>query len=510
MGLVVKCCGFCTFLLLTYFSFFNTITTKFLYSFKKKGFWFIMASSTKKRKQPVYVTIIGIAIIAILAIAIISVIALSLSFKDKNSAPSIFGYSLYIMDGAQMEPEIPKGSAIFAKTGPISAGDPIGVAALCKVDGGSNTTVMRIVNTEVDSNGLLTYWVRFDTQPENTAQIISASSVIGQAKFYSKGLGKFITFAVSPIGILCLIIVPCVMFAVYQVLLIILKQNTDVSGKKEKFFLPEDVEIDEDARDEYRDTSVDDFAPVSNADMYQKPTAKERKAQQDREMAQLARGFGTQVLGTNHEIHRTPAEKKADTLDDVLFAAKKSNRPSPIPQKPQMSATEKYGLDKDDDDLSFVRKASTPVSDTKYDDVKKQTATPVRVKVKPKVVAVKPKVTEKSIEIEKITAVTEATPSENYSDDIKASFEAAKAAREAKLAQAENTAEVQTSAQEAAQTVAEVREDTQAEIAKAITPQVEEVKKPAEPEIKIPAKSSNQKLEELMALLNMQNEKNKQ
>lgn len=464
-----------------------------------------MASSTKKRQQPVYVTIIGIAIIVILAIAILSVVILSVSFKDENSAPSIFGYSLYIMDGNQMEPEIPKGSAIFAKTGPITSGNSVGVAALCKVDGGKNTTVMRIVNTEVDSNGLLTYWVRFDTQPENTAQIISASSVIGQAKFYSKGLGKFITFAVSPIGIFCLIIVPCVMFAVYQVLLIILKKNTAVSGEKKSFFLPEDVEIDEDAREEYKDTDADSFAPVSNGDLYQKPTARERKAQQEREMAQLARGFGTQVMST-HEIHRTPAEKKADTLDDVLFAAKKSTKPSPIPSKPQMSATEKYGLDKDDEELSFVRRAATLVSDTKYDDEKKA-ATPVKVKVKPKPVAVKPKVTEKSIEIEKITAVTETTPAptvlEEYSDDIRASFEAAKAAREAKLS--EERAEAQKNIQSA---VSEVKAEAEVEIAKAITPEIEQ--KPAEPEIKIPAKSSNQKLEELMALLNMQNDKNKQ
>ena len=179
-----------------------------------------------------------------------------------------------------------------------------------------------------------------------------------------------------------------------------LKKNTDVTHEKKSFFLPEDVEIDEDARDEYKDTDADSFAPVSNGELYQKPTAKERKAQQEREMAQLARGFGTQVMST-HEIHRAPAEKKADTLDDVLFAAKKSSRPSPIPSKPQMSATEKYGLDKDDEELSFVRKASTPVSDTKYDDEAKKAATPVKVKVKPKVVPVKSKVTEKSIEIEK-------------------------------------------------------------------------------------------------------------
>lgn len=465
-----------------------------------------MASSTKKRQQPVYVTIIGIAIIVILALAILSVVILSVSFKDKNSAPSIFGYSLYIMDGAQMEPEIPQGSAIFAKTGPITSGNSIGVAALCKVDGGKNTTVMRIVNTEVDSNGLLTYWVRFDTQPENTAQIISASSVIGQAKFYSKGLGKFITFAVSPIGIFCLIIVPCVMFAVYQVLLIILKKNTDVTCEKKSFFLPEDVEIDEDARDEYKDTDADSFAPVSNGELYQKPTAKERKAQQEREMAQLARGFGTQVMST-HEIHRAPTEKKADTLDDILFVAKKSTRPSPIPSKPQMSATEKYGLDKDDEELSFVRKASTPVSDTKYDDEAKKAATPVKVKVKPKVVPVKSKVTEKSIEIEKITAITETTPApavqDEYSDDIRASFEAAKAAREAKLS--EEKAEAANKAQAA---VEKVKAQAEVEVAKAITPVIED--KPSEPEIKIPAKSSNQKLEELMALLNMQNDKNKQ
>lgn len=478
------------------------IVNKSILMFRRKGK--IMSSYTKERK-PVAFTVIGIIIIAILAIAIIGVISMSIMFKGDNSAPSIFGWNIYIMDTDQMEPEIPNGAAVFAKSGPLDVGNPVGTAALCKLSGGELTTIMRIVNTEIDESGRLTYWVRFDKQPSDTAQIIYADSVIGQAKYYSVGWGNFIRFAVSPTGILCIIIIPCAVLALYQIIMIIIRSNNKEAYKAAPV---EDIEINE---DEYNEFDKDDVPTASsNGELFMKPTAREKKRNLEANYEELAKGFGTHMFDANFQAEKKKADTKPGNVNDVLFNGYRTTKDNPVVKQENLSATEKYGLGSDDEELSFVRKAKDPVSNTKYGEentgkaaekaeksetVEKtepaETAekpkTPVRVVVKPKHTAVKTSAPSKPISVSdiKIESVTEKVIENKPAKPV-----------------TEKTVEVEKILVE------------QADTAKATPVKVERAEPKAEQKAETkpestrqnaPAKSSNQKLEELMALLNMQN-----
>ena len=69
----------------------------------------------------------------ILALLIVFTVVLYGIFKDDNSAPSLFGNRIYIMNGNGMEPRIAQGSAVFIDEGVMPA-EP-GNVILCNIDG---------------------------------------------------------------------------------------------------------------------------------------------------------------------------------------------------------------------------------------------------------------------------------------------------------------------------------------------------------------------------------------
>ena len=70
--------------------------------------------SVKKRSAG---QIAGIICVFILALLIVFTFVLYGVFKDDNSAPSLFGNRIYIMNGNGMEPRIAQGSAVFIDEG---------------------------------------------------------------------------------------------------------------------------------------------------------------------------------------------------------------------------------------------------------------------------------------------------------------------------------------------------------------------------------------------------------
>lgn len=371
-----------------------------------------MAGTTIK-KQSRALNIFLIIVIAILILAIVGVIFISVSFKGADSAPSIFGWNVYIMDGTEMEPEIPQGAAVFTKADSFPTGDVKGIAALVRLADGSKTSIMRIVNSETDENGLLTYWVRYDKAPDNTAQIIPASAVVGQAKSYSIGLGKFISFASSPLGTLLLIIIPCAVLIAYQIIIIILKaKNNEIAP------MPDDIEIDEDEYPEFSqaemDTTQNVYVPREQRDApagehYAKPTAKDKKKKLEDDYEELAKGFGTHMFDSQH-LAQKKAEKKTQSVNDFLFSGYKNKEAEsdyPFAKTEPKSVTEKYGLSDNDEDITLVRQASKPVAtridDTSADDGDNRKSV--------KVVKVKPRVTPKPAEVRDIQFEKPKSPS---------------------------------------------------------------------------------------------------
>ncbi|MFA5659067.1 MAG: hypothetical protein WC900_07270, partial [Oscillospiraceae bacterium] len=128
----------------------------------------------KTKKSPL--KIIGLIVMIIMFIAIIFILAISFVFKDSNSAPQLFGYNIYIMNGTDMEPAIPDNAAVFSKAGPLS-GDPVGSVALCHVVDNELTTVLRIAGVEEKDDQKI-YLMKSDKSSSGTLIKVSADKAV--------------------------------------------------------------------------------------------------------------------------------------------------------------------------------------------------------------------------------------------------------------------------------------------------------------------------------------------
>ncbi len=181
--------------------------------------------NTKKRS---WLDIVMTVVIFILIIAIVGTFVLFGIFKDTNSAPSLFGYRVYIMNGDGMEPRISQGAAVFVKEGEFPERE--GNVILCSIDG--QLAVVGFLGAEeiIDPNGTseTRYIVKYDTAPAEEKWGVGQDDIVGVAKTYSNFFGGLVRFASSKAGMLTMVIIPCALVLAYEVTMFV------ISLKKKK------------------------------------------------------------------------------------------------------------------------------------------------------------------------------------------------------------------------------------------------------------------------------------
>ncbi|MCD7771839.1 MAG: hypothetical protein LUH23_07110 [Oscillospiraceae bacterium] len=190
-----------------------------------------MFQETAKKRNPLQ--IVGIIVVVILALAIVSTFVVYGIFKDSNSAPMVFGKRVYIMSGSGMEPRIPQGSAVFVEEGTLPESE--GNVILCNIDGklalvgyvGSQTT------TSEDGTTTTSYIVKYDSTSADQQWTVDAEDIIGRAVSYDLFMGKVITFASSKVGMLVIVIVPCVLLILYEVIMLIISTRNKKAMNEE-------------------------------------------------------------------------------------------------------------------------------------------------------------------------------------------------------------------------------------------------------------------------------------
>ncbi len=175
--------------------------------------------NTKKRKAG---EIVGIIVIFILAVLIVCTFVVYGTFRDANKAPSVFGHRIYLMNGDGMEPRIKQGSAVFIDEGAMPEDN--GNVILCDIDGrlavvgyqGSQDVTMP------DGSVKRKYIVKYDNAPAEQVWAVDEDDIIGRAISYDTTLGAVIRFASSKTGMLIIVIVPCALLVIYEVVMLIL------------------------------------------------------------------------------------------------------------------------------------------------------------------------------------------------------------------------------------------------------------------------------------------------
>ncbi|MCD8106678.1 MAG: S24/S26 family peptidase [Oscillospiraceae bacterium] len=255
-----------------------------------------MFQETAKKRKPLQ--IVGIIVVVILALAIVSTFVIYGIFKDSNSAPMVFGKRVYIMSGTGMEPKIPQGSAVFVDEGvlPESEGNVI----LCNIDG--KLALVRCVGlqttTAEDGTVATSYIVKYDSTSADQQWTVDAEDIIGRAVSYDTFLGKVITFASSKVGMLVIVIVPCALLILYEVIMLI------ISVRKRKTTEEEAIE----------DMSFGDAGAftLSHSEKPEKRVSEERKAPTGNDILDF--GF------TNEK--KTSAKKEVPLFDFGDFTPK--------------------------------------------------------------------------------------------------------------------------------------------------------------------------------------------
>lgn len=174
-------------------------------------------NSSKKIKVS---DIIGIIIIVILVALIACTFILYGVFSDSNSAPSLFGRRIYLMNGDGMEPRIKNGSAVFIEEGQLPGN--VGSVILCNING-KLAVVGYVDSTEVtlaDGSVETRYIVKYDSTPSDQTWTVKSEDIIGRAISYDVFLGTVIRFASSKEGMLTVVILPCAILVIYEILML--------------------------------------------------------------------------------------------------------------------------------------------------------------------------------------------------------------------------------------------------------------------------------------------------
>lgn len=265
--------------------------------------------NTKKRRAG---EIIGIIVIFILAILIVCTFVVYGIFRDANKAPSVFGHRIYLMNGDGMEPRIKQGSAVFIDEGTMPEAE--GNVILCDIDGRLAVVGFQGAQdvTMLDGSVQRKYIVKYDNAPAEQVWAVDEGDIIGRAISYDTTLGAVIRFASSKTGMLVIVIVPCALLVIYEIVMLIISMK---KGKTADDMELEDIETIDAADMNFDTANALDFGKMSD-----KPAANKQDLQFDK------------VLEQN------PAPAKADAK--LNFTAPEDVKPAPALEPAPMPASE--------------------------------------------------------------------------------------------------------------------------------------------------------------------------
>ena len=165
---------------------------------------------------------IGTIVISVILWAIILLAALyaftTMATKDDQSVASILGYTPMTVETNSMKPTFQSGDLIFIKkcdTSKLKEGDIITFHTIIDNQYALNTHRIQKID---EVNGVRSYTTVGDNNNGVTDQhVISDGDIVGKYIGHVTGLGKVMKFLSSSMGFLIVIVLPMLLFFIYQV-----------------------------------------------------------------------------------------------------------------------------------------------------------------------------------------------------------------------------------------------------------------------------------------------------
>lgn len=201
-----------------------------------------MSRSKSARKSVSAASVVEIIFIVILILAMAVMLAFNFLFKKGGADASIFGYSFYNTKAVNMLPDFPKNTVVIAKASEKKNIRENSVI-LCEI--GEHTTLIRVVRI-MEEEGETFYVVKFDTSPSNETFRVEEDAVIAKAMWQINGMGSFLDFATSAVGIIIAIVIPLIFIIAIQVARILgikrLEEEAAALGDIDEFMQSRDEE----------------------------------------------------------------------------------------------------------------------------------------------------------------------------------------------------------------------------------------------------------------------------
>ena len=211
---------------------------------------------------------VSILLYAFLAVCLLGVIVTISSKKDRDGTATVFGMQMRVVQTPSMEKcddtdvsqfeikDIPVGSMVFINTVPqgkeeaqqfyagLRPGDVLTFKYV--IDSKQITITHRIIDIKENGTGGYLISLRGDNKSDDTqagvqlidtSQTSSPNYVVGKVVGQSRAVGLFVRILSSPIGIVCVVILPALVILVLEVMKIVRilggsKKEKDLEEKK--------------------------------------------------------------------------------------------------------------------------------------------------------------------------------------------------------------------------------------------------------------------------------------
>lgn len=208
----------------------------------------------------------GTIVISVILWAIILLAALyaftTMATKDDQNVASILGYTPLVVETDSMKPTFESGDLIFIKkcdTSKLNEGDIITFHTIIDNQYALNTHRIQKID---EANGVRSYTTIGDNNNGIADQhVISDGDIVGKYIGHVSGLGKVMNFLSSSMGFLIVIVLPMLLFFIYQVYNLIM-----ISIRLKKAMAVENAEEIANARiqQEKADQAADEAARAKN------------------------------------------------------------------------------------------------------------------------------------------------------------------------------------------------------------------------------------------------------
>lgn len=164
----------------------------------------------------------GTIVVSVILWAIILLAALyaftTMATKDDQNVASILGYTPLVVETDSMKPTFESGDLIFIKkcdTSKLKEGDIITFHTIIDNQYALNTHRIQKID---EANGVRSYTTIGDNNNGVADQhVISDGDIVGKYIGHVSGLGKVMNFLSSSMGFLIVIVLPMLLFFIYQV-----------------------------------------------------------------------------------------------------------------------------------------------------------------------------------------------------------------------------------------------------------------------------------------------------